>query len=145
MLTQEQILETVRSGRKSETIDGRDYGRLVDFFPVENYEDFGFKLRDGAEPTAPKPWTREAVLEQLREDVAFGFEKALNKRGISAGCMAEVIRMWMWVLEEPDPEETEGYAQYGLPMFKAVALKFGFANPIGDDTGREFKYSMEAD
>lgn len=29
-------------------------------------------------------WTRENILEQLKSDVEFGFEKALDQRGISA-------------------------------------------------------------
>jgi hypothetical protein len=33
------------------------------------------------------------------------------------------------------------YAQYGLPLFKATALKYDFENPIGDDLGNEPKYA----
>ena len=32
---------------------------------------------------------------------------------------------------------------YGLPLFKATAEKYGFDNPIGDDTGRENYYDCE--
>jgi hypothetical protein len=32
---------------------------------------------------------------------------------------------------------------YGLPLFKATALKYGFNNPIGDDLGSEDKYNEE--
>lgn len=145
MLTQNQVLDAIKGGREAQAVDGRDYGRLVEFFPIEHWELLGYKLSDGAAPRDPKPWTEDLILEQLREDVGFGFEKALNKRGASASCMAEVVRMWMWILEEPDPMETEGYAQYGLPILKATALKFGFPNPISSDTGRERKYSNAGD
>jgi len=37
-------------------------------------------------------------------------------------------------------DESE-YAQYGLPLFKATAVKYGFSNWIGDDTGSEDKYA----
>jgi hypothetical protein len=30
---------------------------------------------------------------------------------------------------------------YGLPIFKATAQKYGFNNPIGEDTGSEEKYN----
>ena len=30
---------------------------------------------------------------------------------------------------------------YGLPIFKATAVKYGFENPIGEDTGSEKKYN----
>jgi len=32
---------------------------------------------------------------------------------------------------------------YGLPLFKATAIKYGFPNPIGDDSGSERKYDCE--
>lgn len=142
MLTQEQVLEAVRGGREPEAFDGRDYGRLVQFFAAEHLETFGYKLNDG-KPWEPKPWTEEAVIAQLREDVEFGFEKALNRRGLSANCMAAVVRMWMWILEQADILEVN-YPQYGLPILKAVAVRYGLPNPIGNDAGTEHKYSERA-
>jgi hypothetical protein len=142
MLTQAQVLEAVRGGRNSETLDGRDYSRLVEFFPVSDWEAFGFKLKDG-EVHDQKPWTEDEIRGQLAGDLAFGFEKALNQRGISAGLMYSVVKMWMWVLEETELASDGGgdYAQYGLPFFKAVAVKFGLPNPIGDDRGDEGKFA----
>lgn len=32
---------------------------------------------------------------------------------------------------------------YGLPIFKATAVKYGFENPIGDDSGPEAEYNCE--
>lgn len=32
---------------------------------------------------------------------------------------------------------------YGLPLFKATALLYGFDNPIGDDSGSEEYYNEE--
>ena len=48
--------------------------------------------------------------------------------------------MWMWILED-DLQYMDSYAMYGLPLFKAVALKYGFKNEIGKDTGKEEKYN----
>ena len=82
------------------------------------------------------------MLKQLKEDVEFGFEKALNKRGISSSLMFEVVRFWNWVLEEGlEDWDEDNYAMYGLPLFKATAVKYGWDNPIGDDNGDENKYS----
>lgn len=64
----------------------------------------------------------------------------MNKRGISAGLMYEVVSMWNWILEE-GLENFDKYAQYGLPLFKATAEKYGFDNPIGSDKGNESKYA----
>lgn len=141
MLTQEQIIEAVKAGRHAQCLDGRDYLRLAGFFPVDLWPTLGCGVIEGADTSAVKiiEWTRENVLERLRIDVDFGFEKALNQRGISAALMHEVVKMWMWVLED-DLQHHEGYALYGLPLFKAVAVKYGFDNPIGDDHGNESKY-----
>lgn len=142
MLTQDQVLEAVKNGRKSDAwIDARDYSRLCSFFPDDQLEVFGFKAT--GEERVPRPWALEEVLSQLKDDVAFGFEKALNQRGISAGLMHGVVLMWMWILEDPlEAEHRKGdaYPMYGLPLFKAVAVKYGFDNPIGDDSGSERKY-----
>lgn len=137
MKTLNQVMEQYTSG----TIDGRDISRLADFIPEHSLVRFGITLKEEfVGKHVAKDFTRENVLAQLREDVAFGFEKALNKRGISAGCMHGVVMMWNWVLEE-GLEGFDEYAQYGLPLFKATAVKYGFDNPIGNDAGNESKYS----
>lgn len=149
MLTQDQILQQVESGRDDKRgnnalLDGRDYSRLISFFPVEQWDVFGFAPKEGTTPPAPKPLTKEAVLEQLASDLSFAFEKALGQRGISSRLMYEVIKMWMWVLED-DLQHHDEYAQYGLPLYKAVAIKFGLPNEIGDDSGaEESKYGTYA-
>jgi hypothetical protein len=144
MLTQEQIIEAIKAGRKSECFDGRDFSRLCNFFPVSEWPTLGFAPKDGAELSEPRPWTEEEIKKQLADDLAFAFEKALDKRGISAGVMNDVIKMWMWVLED-DLQHMEEYAQYGLPLLRDVAVKYGLPNEIGDDEGNEYKYSAEAD
>lgn len=53
--------------------------------------------------------------------------------------MHAVVCMWNWVLEE-GLEDFDEYENYGLPTFKATALKYGFDNPIGNDSGTEEKY-----
>ncbi len=51
----------------------------------------------------------------------------------------------MYVLEDKELFDNDEYAQYGLPFFKKVAVKYGFNNPIGDDEGNEYMYSSEYD
>jgi hypothetical protein len=127
----------------SKTIDGRDTSRLADFWPEEELSDLGFEVKEEAKGTyVAKEWTRENILEELKADVAFGFEKALDQRGISSGLMFSVVQMWNWILEEGlETFSEDDYAQYGLPLFKATAVKYGFDNPIGEDLGNESKYS----
>lgn len=56
--------------------------------------------------------------------------------------MYEVVQMWNCILEE-GLEDFDSYAMYGLPLFKATAVKYGFDNPIGDDTGAEDHYEEQ--
>lgn len=81
-------------------LDDRFGSRLAKFLTEEQLEKIGFKY-DGDEPyPEPKEWTRGNILEQLKSDVEFGFEKALDQRGISASLMFYVVLRWNQVLEE---------------------------------------------
>lgn len=133
-----KTLEFIKANYKSGCMDSRDLDRLMPFFPASDMAHFGFDLVPGAVHN-PVPFTRDNVLIQLEKDVSFGFEKALNQRGLSSFMMYEVVRMWNWILEE-GLEQSSEYAQYGLPLFKATAVKYGFPNPIGNDSGSESKY-----
>ena len=136
-----KTLDQVLSCYKSETLDGRDLRRLCDFLTEEQAKEIGFEVKDG-HVHQPIPFTRENILKQLEKDVAFGFEKALDRRGISAGLMFQVVKMWNWILEE-GLEYSDYYPMYGLPLFKATAVKYGFENPIGEDKGDEDKYGED--
>jgi len=139
MKTREQIIKAIKSGKGSKCLDGRDFSRLCNYFSVEDWETFGFNLLDDVEPPQPKELTKENILNDLKGDLEFAFEKALNCRGISSLFMFEVVKMWLWVLND-DLSDFDEYAMYGLPLYKAVALKYGFENRIGDDAGSEDKY-----
>lgn len=141
-----KTIESVLAEYKSQTLDGRDLSRLAEFLTIEQLPEIGYTIKtEAADKWKPKEWTKDNILVQLKNDVAFGFEKALNKRGISAGLMFSVVHMWNWILEEglENHDEDAGYAQYGLPLFKATAVKYGFDNPIGDDTGTESQYESD--
>lgn len=145
MLTQDQVLKLAQE-KGSDCLDGRDFARLSAFFPVSDWPKLGLKPKDGIDPASidpPKEWTEANIVAQMAQDVSFGFEKALNRRGISASLMYSVVKMWLTVLED-ELAKSEDYAQYGLPLFKAVAVEYKLDNPIGDDRGDEFKYSAEA-
>jgi hypothetical protein len=140
MKTLEQILEYKSEG----CIDGRDMTRLADFVPVADWPKIGVEAKEGADLSGFRvaELTEANVKERLTGDLDFAFEKALNKRGISASLMWSVVKMWLWVLDDP-LADSEDYAQYGLPLFKAVAVKYGLPNPIGDDRGDESRYESD--
>lgn len=140
MKTIKEILENYKEYETS--LDDRFGARLCDFLTDEEVEKLGFSINEEYKGKRTiKEWTRENILEQLRKDVDFGFEKALDQRGISASLMFSVVLSWNKVLEEGLEDWDENmYAMYGLPLFKATAVKYGWDNPIGDDTGIESYY-----
>lgn len=138
-----KTLEYILENYKSDTLDGRDLNRLARFIPEEKLSQFGLELMDEFKGKhKPIQFTKRNVLTQLKNDLDFAFTKALNNRGISASFMFNVIMMWNWVLEEGlENWDEDDYAQYGLPLFKATAIKYGFDNPIGNDRGDESHYA----
>ena len=141
MKTLEEVI-----ARGSQCIDGRDFSRLASYMTVEQIKaaEMSFNNAEDEKAWVPKDWTRENIIEQLTNDLDFGFEKALDQRGISAGLMLEVVAMWVFALDDEgirDFDFESNYAQYGLPGLKAVAVHYNLPNPIGDDTGTEQKYS----
>lgn len=142
------IDEIISNWKDWETfLDDRFGRRLIKFLTEEQCAKIGYELKDEYKGKhQPKEWTKENILAQLKEDVEFGFEKALDKRGISSGLMFDVVLKWNRVLEDGlENWDAENYAQYGLPLFKATAVKHGWDNPIGMDSGSEYKYAAEAD
>jgi hypothetical protein len=129
MLTQEQVLEAVKNKSRDPhrencaVLDSRDYRRLCDFFPSDRWEAFGFSLKDGAVATEPKPWTLESIMAQMRSDLEFAINKAENQRGISSSLMFDVMKMWMWVLED-DLQSHDDYYDYGLPFYRMIEAKY---------------------
>ena len=141
MLTKDQVIEQISEG-KTFTLDARDYARLCKFMSIseietmEQYVSYRLNLK---EDYLPEKWTEDNILFQLQDDLSFAFEKALDKRGISASIMNDVVKMWLWILED-DLQYDEEYEYYGLPLLKKVALKYNFDNPIGDNEGNEEEY-----
>lgn len=139
MKTIEEIIKNYENYETS--IEDRFGRRLCQFLTREQMVKIGFEL-GGNVDHIPKEWTRENIINQLKSDVEFGFEKALDKRGISSSLMFSVVMSWNKVLEEGlEDWDEDNYRYYGLPLFKATALKYGFDNPIGDDYGDECKYN----
>lgn len=137
-----KTLDFVLANYNFESFDLRDKIRLMAFCDAETIEKNGCELINPSEHV-PLKWTEEVILEQLKIDLVFAFDNALDKRRISSAAMFHVISMWNYILDAEDIPKS--YAQYGLPYFKATAVHFGFPNPIGDDVGNEYKYSAEYD
>jgi len=145
MKTKVEIL-SFQGGENCSAIDGRDRVRLSVFFDPSDWAKLGLKPSPDADLSQYQvtEYTEANVLKALAKDLDFAFQKALGKRGISSSLMWDVIKMWMWVLEDELADFPDhGYAQYGLPLYRAVAIKYNLPNPIGDDLGDEDKYASD--
>lgn len=144
MKTIEEVLENYKDYECY--LDDRFGSRLCQFLTEKQAGKIGFVIDYKQHPDTkwhkPAEWTRENILKQLEHDVAFGFEKALDQRGISSSLMFKVVHSWNKVLEEGlENWDEDDYAYYGLPLFKETAVKYGWENPIGEDSGREEEYN----
>ena len=111
--------------------------RFASFLSEEQMKQIGLELKEEYKGKhIPKVWNEENVLAQLKEDVAFGIEKALDHRGISASLMFDVCRAWCVVLEN-GLENTE-YGWYGDKLFKALDQKYKFGLINEETFSKEF-------
>lgn len=109
---------------KDDFVDRRFTRRFLQFIPTDEWETFGFRYT-GTEPYVPKEWTEENILAQLRDDIEFGYEKAMNERGISSELMAMVVEAWCNVLENGlDLDGDDG--PYHIRQFTTVAKHYGW-------------------
>lgn len=138
MKTLEYVKNNIDKFERDNLCDRRFTCRLMNFVDAKEWEKFGFALREGAEPPKAKEWTEENVLRQLKDDVAFGIDKALDHRGISSELMAMVCCSWLDVLEDEDIDRNL-YGWYGSELFKAIDKKYGF-DLINEDTFGDYFY-----
>lgn len=123
---------------KSNSLLGDMFGRrLRQLLTVEQAKSIDWEVSKQYHKTIE--FTKQNVLKQLESDVAFGFKKALEKNLLISKLMFDVVKEWLFILEDP-LKDFDDYSMYGLPLFKAVAVKYGFDNPIGEDDGSENEY-----
>lgn len=124
-------LEFVLNNFKSQCLDGRDTYRLADYTPKDKLHILGCKLKKGAQHT-PKKWCKENVLNDLKGDIRFGYDKAVNERGISSALMISVVEMWDWVLTDDNKPLDKGnqlifLRPNALAEFRSLADKYGIS------------------
>ncbi|MCR5448432.1 MAG: hypothetical protein K6F23_03480 [Solobacterium sp.] len=124
MKSLEYVKNHIDEFEKDDFVDRRFTRRFLQFIPTDEWETFGFRYT-GTEPYVPKEWTEKNILAQLRDDVEFGYEKAMNERGISSELMAMVVEAWCNVLENDlDLDGNDG--PYHIRQFTTVAKHYGW-------------------
>lgn len=109
---------------KDTFLDRRFTKRFIEFLPTTEWKNFGFSYVGEGE-FKPKEWTEENILEQLKRDVEFGYEKAVCERGISSELMAMVVNAWCKVLQNGlDLDGKDGW--YHIEQFEVVAKHYGW-------------------
>lgn len=104
-------------------LDDRFGSRLCQFLTVEQCEKIGFEIIDPKKHKI-KDWNETNVLEQLKKDVEFGWEKACFERGISSSLMVDVIEKWCKVLG--NGIKCEPYEDYGKNFIHHVDKHYGW-------------------
>lgn len=141
MKSYEEVIQLLKEGRiypreNNAMLDNRDFLRLCLFFKAEHLPLLGLFLKEGYNPDEwdkkRREWKREEFIKELKEDLEFAIEKANNERGISSALMYEVIKMWLWILDD-DLWQSEEYEPYGLPFYKKVAKKYNFDKEVKDE------------
>ena len=130
MLSIDYVKEHIDEIELDDFCDRRFTKRFVSFLPTDEWEKFGFSYT-GDDKFIPKEWTKENVINQLKDDLDFAIEKATNQRGISASLMYNVLRSWCKVLEN-GLEDTE-YGWYGDKLIKAIDEYYGFGLYVEDE------------
>lgn len=125
MLTLEYVVEHINEIEQDDFIDKRFTKRFLDYIPVEKWNEYGFTYA-GESPLLVKEWTEENILNQLKEDVAFGIEKAKHHRGISASLMFDVVNSWCKILENGLDSIRYENCWYGDKLFIAVDKMYDF-------------------
>lgn len=124
MKSLEYVKEHIEEFEKDNFFDSRWTNRFLQFVPVEEWGNFGFEFT-GEEPPAPIVWTEENILKQLKADVEFGYEKAMDERGISSELMSMVVQSWCDVLENGlNLNGDDGW--YHHKQFEIVAKHYGW-------------------
>ena len=95
--------------------------------------------RGGYNPNERTGTLDPADEETLKADMliylAFAWEKAEDRRGISASRSVQKLEMWLWLLGSEKlaalAADDDSYAPYGAPILAAISKEFGVPIPAG--------------
>ncbi len=120
--------------QKNNDFFGHTVEVLVPYLPFEQAKPY---LIDSATPEEWKqtPLTREAALAEMKEYMAFAWDKVEDHRGLSADRSVTKMQAWLWLLGDEETlayaKDEEHYAQYGAPILKKICEVYGFPIPEG--------------
>jgi hypothetical protein len=78
--------------------------------------------------------TDESALAHAREYMAFGWDKVLNHRGLSASRTVQKMRAWMWLVGNDELvalcDDGSKFPMYGAPVLNEICRHYGWPVPV---------------
>jgi len=134
MRTPEEIVARIK---ERENIDFFGFER-VDYIERLDFQHAKEFLVEAAteEQWEPAPYTREAILQRMKEYMPFAWEKANNFRGLSAMRSMHHYTAWIWLLGD-DLGDLLAYENYGKDNLVKICEKYGWDHTQWDDGVRK--------
>lgn len=84
-----------------------------------------------------KTWSRDDVIKEMRDYMTFAWEKANDKRGISASRTISHYMAWTFLAGDTDltAELSKGYEFYGKELLLKICDKYGWTDLKALDDG----------
>lgn len=134
MRSQEEIVARIEEIKKDDFF-GFETSDLIDFLDFEHAKQYLKPEATAKEWDAREHKTAE---ESIKSYMAFAWEKANDKRGISASRSVSHMRSWAWLAgnqELTDFINEEGhYAPYGKPILAKICEVYNLPNQDNGDT-----------
>lgn len=124
MKTQKEILAKIKEVRNDDFF-GVKTTDLVFSLPYKVAKKFLNKETTEEEFNRDNHLTDEKVVKEIKKYLPFAWDKANNRRGLSAARSLEHFSIWLWLIgEDALAEEIQTYEYYGKPQLVAISEKF---------------------
>lgn len=134
--TQDELLARIAERRPADPF-GFELGDYAVFLDAAHAATLGLDV--ASEPWVTEPWSRDALLVQMRDYLAFAFGKANDQRGLSANRSVMHFVAWTWLAgdrglsAEIERMFREEYRYYGKLILRRVADHYGWPWAALDD------------
>lgn len=100
---------------------------LIECLPFDAAKPF-LKPECTSDDWEPKARDADSVKERMRDYMSFAWDKANNRRGISACRSLQHMQAWLWLLgeDEASGKFLDDYSHYGKPQLRAICEAFGW-------------------
>lgn len=125
MRTQEEILERIKQV-SSEDIFGTQTSDLIQFLTYDNAKQFLSKEAAKLIEDGEKEWIPDTdPIAEIKSYMDFAWEKANNRRGLSAIRSLQHMKTWLWLAgEDAMSKSLDEYTHYGKPQLVKICEKY---------------------